>query len=115
MSRKRRIFYTPTFNGLHNKVKMLVLLCLYDLWLVSPGQYVTPRRICELAPVSYPSMLTLLVKWWRWGLVGRRHTKGGFVYRIKKKAKRYLIKYKEHMPLEEYLNEIKAWRLNKGY
>lgn len=106
---KPRTKYPPAyFRGLHNKVKVLTLMTLYDVWLGDRGAYLTVKQICDLAPVKAHTLLSSLPRWAAWHLVGCRR-RGPFIrWRIRRAGRNYLERYQTVIPMNEYIAEIEA-------
>jgi hypothetical protein len=103
----RTINYVVSFLGKHNRTRCLAWLVLYDNYLGHKGG-LTLRELTRLTGISYGSLSVSIVKWVRWRYIGYEPRKGGRRYYILKRGRDWIERWKGTMPLNMYLEEIKA-------
>jgi len=120
--RKRRYRISRDDPGEWNRLKGKVLLLLYmRVERLGAGREaaIGLAEICQLSGVDYNSLKSSLGKWCRWGYIRRYRIKKyfyGYVigeiygYSITAKGIAWVEWARSHLPVLEYLAEIRRWQ-----
>ena len=102
---KRIRLYEPTFRGLHNHSRCLAWLTLYDCY-IHRKRGLSLQELVSRTGLPYGSLASQLSRWVRWRYIGYRTTPKGRRYRLRKRAVRWLIRWQDVMPIQQYINEL---------
>jgi len=106
----------PTFNGRHNRNRVLIYYVLYLYWLLCPrGRGLTSKEIVVLTGLGSSSVWPTLTKslslrfvsaYLHIGRTAHRY------YRVEAKGIQWLKNYQRHIPWEKYnLDEKGRWEM----
>ena len=97
--------YIPSFRGIHYARRCKAWLVLLDRQILHLGGL----RVRELSLKSnngYASLRTAFTWWIRNGYIGCYGGKYNRIYRLRKRGRKWLIRWWDVMPLERYLDEL---------
>jgi len=97
----------PTFHGKHNAIRSKCWLILYDRLLAGKSSGLTLSELAEQTGCNYGSLAHLLFRWVRWRYILRSNTVP-FTYHIAARGRKWLDRWRNHMPLHRYIGEIEA-------
>lgn len=99
----------PSFNGIHNQVKVKALFIFYCYKDLSPGgPGLTSNDLAYILDVPHIRALNLLCRLTRWHYIlqgstpSRMGVKKQHIYRISSKGEQYLIRWNSFIPWERY-------------
>ena len=103
----KTINYVPTFHGKHNEIKAKCLFLLYH-WYLNYKRGLALAELVKIGGFNYKSLSVLLSRWIKWRYIGYRNYRGGRVYYIRSRGRRWLERWKYIMPLDRYINELES-------